>query len=271
MADVAVVTASFGGHDLSRGAVEQTVDAEWFAFTDDVRSVEAPYPEPWNSVGVVSHDPPANPRMTAKVYKMTPWDVLPAAVSWARERDYRYIVWLDGSMEVISSRFLEEALTSLGVVTDGHYSVAPLATWKHPRRDCVYEELEWSFLEAPEKYEPHRKAMETQVAGYERDGFPAHAGLYGAGALVWNLEHPCARELGKAWLEETRRTSIQDQLSLPVVAWRLGVPIATFSHDQTPPRRLSERIASWTRRAIRHVAGGTENRWVRIHPHTRKD
>ena len=105
-------------------------------------------------------------------------------------------------MEVISSRFLEEATTSLGVVTDGHYSVAPLAAWKHPLRDRVYEELEWSFLEAPEKYEPHRKAMETQVAGYERDGFPAHAGLYGANTLVWNLEHPCVCELGKAWLEE---------------------------------------------------------------------
>ena len=104
MTDVAVVTASFGGYDVPHGAVEQTVDADWFAFTDDTQGFASEItPGRWCSVLVTGRELVNEPRKRAKVFRMVPWRVLPEAVSWARERDYRWIVWLDASMEVISA------------------------------------------------------------------------------------------------------------------------------------------------------------------------
>lgn len=263
MTDVAVVTANLGDLDEPHGAVEQTIAADWYYVVDDDSTLVVP--EPWNIVRVPV-DSENGPRIAAKRYRMVPWLFLEKG----EDADpYDYYVWLDSSMEVISSRFLEEAIAATAPRA-GLLDGAPLAAWRHPRRDCIYEELEWSFREAPEKYEPHRDAMTIQVAGYDLEGYPPHSGLYATGTLVWNYNAPKAVELGGDWLEETVTHSVQDQLSLPVVAWRLGVPVATFPYEQVPARR---------RRYVRDPFSGKpkapepvdyiENRWVRIHPHRR--
>lgn len=265
MADVAIVTASLGGHDVPHPQVAQDVDVDWYFLSDDLDRDEVL--EPWIPIPV----PPAgplDPRLAAKPYRMIPWHTLDALEVGPSDKlgdRYRWIIWQDAAMEVTSPHFASEVTAAAACVG------APLMAWRHPRRDCVYDEATWSLIEAPEKYAPIADELEAQCIAYKAEGYPEHHGLYATGTLVWNMRagggegapyH--AHVLGAEWLAEVERTTIQDQVSLPVVAWRLGMEVATFPEDQIVGS-FYERDRDGTRQR------GLYNRWMKIHPHTRVD
>lgn len=252
---VAVITANFGAFDAPRGAVVQEgyEDADWYAFTDNIESVAAPWPDPWECVGVATDPPREDCRLAAKPYKMIPWTMLALASGRSFRMSHRWIVWLDANMEVTSPQFLHEALASAAC------SGAPLATWRHPRRRRIWDEAMASLRDAPAKYD-HR--LIEQVEEYRRLGFRDDAGLWACGTLVWNMENPQTRRLGNAWLAECERWSIQDQLSLPFVSWALDVPVHRF-----PVRQVD----GYERFVPDERAGYCFNEWMRIHDHLRND
>jgi hypothetical protein len=149
-------------------------------------------------------------------------------------------------MEITAPSFAREAITA---IDDG------LAVFKHPRRDCIYTEAEASVGSEAQggKYDP--SALAAQVAAYRAEGYPEHAGLFAGGVVAWDLATLTGPEVGRLWYEECARWSIQDQLSLPVVCWRLGIAPGVFPLPQLEHRRR-----------IRHFG----NRWLRIWPHTSK-
>lgn len=240
MSSIAVVTANIGRHDNLHPFAQQTVPAEYLYFTDDLlmRRAEAAPPPPWAVVTVPDLD--GDPRLLAKRYRMPPF---PEGLD-----AFDYVVWVDASTEVTNECFLEEAVDFVA------RSTAPLATWSHPVRDCIYAECRMSLVESSGKYEPWRETMEKQVLEYAEQEYPRHNGLYATGTLVWDMNDPRAGQLGAAWLEEIERTSIQDQLSLPFVAWRLGIPIATFPFSQLE---------------LPVHTGLVGNRWLNYHDHRR--
>ncbi len=89
-------------------------------------------------------------------------------------------------------------------------------------------------------------------------------------ALLWNLEHPCARELGKAWLEGTRRTSIQITLAprRRVAARR---PDRDVPARSDPPHRRLRDGSLGDSSGDPPCPRGHRSRTVRIHPHSRKE
>lgn len=235
---VAIVSANFGGYDEPRPQTDQWVDddveIDWWYATD-----RTSVPGPWRRYPAR----PASgedPRLYAKQFKCVPWASLSG---------YERYVWLDANMEVVSPTFITEALAAC--------APGPVAAWAHPRRDCVYDEVEASLVEAPAKYGRYADALRAQAVDYLAEGYPAHAGLYACGTVVWDGESTRAYALGLDWLAEIHRTTIQDQVSFPVVARRLGIVPATFPVPQLERPR--------GRRS--HYG----NRWVAIHPHLRED
>lgn len=216
---VTVVTATYGGFDAPLAQVEQDSEVRWLCYTDDPKLEVV---EPWDKV----IEPPRfkHPCLAAKVHKMLP--------------DSHPSIWVDANIEITSPSFAREAL---GAVNDG------LALYRHPRRDCIYEEAEASLgSEAQNGKYAHLPLLE-QVDSYRAGRHPEHGGLFACGIIAW--DHPDPR-LGPLWLAECSRWSYQDQLSFPVVTRRLGITPGVFDHPQIERRRPV-----------------LSNRWLSIHPH----
>lgn len=225
-----VITAMYGDHDALRPQAEQDVAVDWLCFTD-VSSLQREIPGPWTVAD--RHDDGLHPNLAAKRFKVLPHQAC----------DDPDVVWIDASMEITSPAFAREALAAR---SNG------VAAWKHPRRDCIYDEADASVgHEGGHKYAD--VPIREQAEHYQRAGHPPHWGLWACGTVAWDTSDARIRAFGELWWSECVRWTYQDQLSFPVVARQLGLRPGSF------PIRQIERRA--TRRPW------LENRWLRIHPH----
>lgn len=235
---VAVVSANLGGHDDWHPIAEQTIAADWYAFSDDLTNTPK---QTWLNCWLTGLrlDSP-DPRLYAKRYRMTPWEFV--------GKDYDFIVWIDASTEVTSPHFLADAIAAAD-------NACPLTTWKHSHRDNINAEAIVCLDENAPKYGPMRRAMLRQVSDYGDAGFDVCGPpLYATGTLVWNMASGGQpRDLGAAWLAECEKHTTQDQISLPFVAWAGAHKVGTFPFSQIEC----------------HGNGLPGNRWLRYHPHRR--
>lgn len=236
---VRIYTANMGGRDRPWPQVEQTVPVDWVYFTDDP---EFTAPAPWATV-YRAPDESLHRNLRAKWFKTHPFGV---SHDWD---DADYAIWIDASMQITSPNFAEEAIAALDGKT--------IAAWRHPRRDCIYEECEaaLTYESVDDRYAT--QPLREQVEHYRTvDEYPEHGGLWACGTIVWTRP---ALPLGEEWYRECLAWSMQDQLSFPVAARRTGIEVATFPVEQIE-RHLRERDGD----RYRHVLG---NRWLRIHEH----
>lgn len=227
---VCIYTACYGGYDEPRSQAAQDVDVDWLYFTEPDASRA---PDPWRTIETLPRED--TPMLAAKWWKLHP----PVG--------YDHAIWVDANMEITSAAFAREAIATLG--GPGAYT---FGVWRHPRRDCVYDEIAATLgaERQGDKYDDAR--LTAQGDAYRDEGYPTRNGLYANGTIVWTPE---AWPISKTWWDEILRTTHQDQVSLPVVCWRLGVVPAVFPVGQIE-RRTMTRGAPWL-----------SNRWLRIHPH----
>jgi hypothetical protein len=223
VASVAIVTANLGGYDTIREQAQQDTPVDWYAIVDDPAT---PVPAPWLQITIPTAQ---RPRLAAKLFKMTPWSLV----------DHDSLIWIDANTEITHPAFAREALACR---RDG------VAMFEHPRRDCIYMEAEASVGAESQGGKYADQPIAGQVARYRATGHPEHGGLFACGTIAWDATHELAREFGAAWLAECERWSIQDQLSAPVIARRLGMNPGVFPFAQISRGYLG-------------------NKWLRIHPH----
>lgn len=199
---VAVVTAVFGNYDSLKEPVPQSVPADWICITDD-GSLSS---DIWK-MEVHSHGT-THPRSRAKIPKFMPWLYTNADTT----------IWVDASAQVVSPTFVEEALAALGD--------ASMAQFRHPWRDCIYEEAQASLPLA--KYEG--LPILAQVESYRSKGHPEHWGLWATGVIARHHDET-QKELGRRWAHHCYAWTYQDQLSEPFLLRELDVNIADLPHD----------------------------------------
>jgi len=120
--------------------------------------------------------------------------------------DYEWSLYVDGN-----ARLNPDAVTLL----EGYKSAA-FVSFRHPDRDCLYDEAEHIIRE---DYDDERRVRE-QIDLYRESGFPAHAGLIAGTVLFRRHNDPEVIALGEEWYEHVLRFSKRDQLSFNYVAWR---------------------------------------------------
>lgn len=212
---VAVYTAIFGGYDDLKAQPQQTVPCDWFCFTD------AAGPGRRNGWRIIRErrQPGLHPRMRAKRCKLMAHEFFPdGRLSWRhapllRRPRYDALVWIDGSIQVTNPRFVEEFVAGIGP--------SGWAMLAHPERDCIYDELHASAL--MQKYAG--LPMARQVGAYRAEGYPANNGLMACGLIARRPGDSRLAGIAEAWWQENVRWTYQDQLSLPVVLWRLGAGV----------------------------------------------
>jgi hypothetical protein len=131
----------------------------------------------------------SNPRLLAREIKIKPYEFLP---------DHDYSIWIDSNFEMINPSF------------DFNYDIV---TWKHPERDCIYEEgLACIRLkkDIPEK-------IFSLLNRYRQENYPEHNGLLASGFLI-RKNSAEVRNLCEDWWNEVNNNSIRDQLSFNYIA-----------------------------------------------------
>lgn len=120
-----------------------------------------------------------------------------------------YTMWLDGSQRIKRVSLLSEVLAPL----QGRFD---LATFKHPDRTCVYQELNACIR--LQKDNP--TLMRQQTEKYQKEGYPPYFGLVETSCVV-RRSCPHVTEFNKLWWDELNSRSHRDQLSFNYVAWKL--------------------------------------------------
>ncbi len=184
---IAIVSAVFGGIDYKKSIPEQSIKFDRYYFN------EHNSPFPLSSL---------NNRMKAKYFKTQLHKVVPG---------YDIYIWIDGSVQVDSPKFVETVIKQLGE--------NDFAFRKHTFRNCIYQEAD--FIEASivggDQYLVDRyadSAIREEVEQYRQKGFPKNAGLYEGGVFAVRAT---ACDLFDNWWNACLLWSHYDQFSLRVL------------------------------------------------------
>jgi Protein of unknown function (DUF616) len=205
---VAVYTAIMGGYETPKPLPDSLV-CPAYLFTDSKATATRARMYGWRAKVVPdryspehhpdTHGDPAlvTPMLNHKWWKLHPTVALP---------DIDVSIWIDGSMEIIVDDFEERCLAALG---DDDW-----AMMRHPARDCIYPEADYSATLSWRYDGPSIIAQ----ANHYRNFYPAGRGLIATGFNV-RRHTPIVAEIGEHWWHECIAWSHQDQISLPVLLW----------------------------------------------------
>ena len=208
---ICVYTAIFGEYDRLHQPVAQSCDCDFVCFTDADLPARV---GAWRVIRSGLHGR-LHPRLRAKYFKCMSHRVFPrgrlawrfAPLAYLR---YDATIWIDGSIRIKSPSFAEEFTDCMGD--------AGLSMFAHPDRACIYDEVGASRVMTKYSGLP----FDEQVESYRADGFPQLAGLMAGGLIARRAGQSGIPAIEAAWWAENLRWTYQDQLSLPVVLWRLG-------------------------------------------------
>lgn len=191
-----IVTAVTGGYDHGLGQTP-IPGVDYIYFTDGKNSFDAP--SPWRTE--ILADQHLDNRRRSKRPKLNPHSI-PIL------NQYKYMIWIDGSMSVTNPNFVDEIMSYMvnGFVISPHFD----------GRHCAYGEA----TIRPPKYA--KEPLDEQVAFYVSEGFPTEYGLYECGVSARDLSNPQVKQLGELWHEQNLTWSYQDQVSLPYCLWKTG-------------------------------------------------
>jgi len=198
--ELVVYTAITAGKDELRPPIAIRPGVHYVAFVDNPVAVPG-----WEIRPV--EDRFGDPCLSAKAHKVWPYLYLDAAVT----------LWVDGT-HLPTELFFELVPFLL--------SKADIAVFAHPWRDCIYAEGEVCcdlVLDSPTK-------IRRQLAHYRLSGYPVHNGLFATGVIL-RRDTPINRRLSWMWWRQIRQYSWRDQISFPLVLWRLGIMPAIIPGD----------------------------------------
>lgn len=208
MKRVALITTIFGGYAKLMNVPEGVeLQADLYCITDD------PDLETNGQWKIIVPDYPRrdlHPRMRAKFFKMFPWD-LPEL------KNYEAFIYIDGSIEITSGDFVRYCMNNLK---------KDMVLFKHPQRDCIYEEQ----IHSSELKKYQNESIADQVEAY-RSVYPAHGGLYACGVMAFKNNATVKQFMG-AWWWENVKWSYQDQISFPVICKLLNFQPSVFPDNQ---------------------------------------
>lgn len=200
--NTAVITSVVGGYD--HPSSHNYMDGvDYILFTDGSYK---PTSDRWR-VEMLDNPRGLSNRRLAKLPKVNPFqfEVL---------SKYKYVIWIDGSLEILKPKFPLEILSYLkkGWVASPHFD----------DRHCAYGEAAICFGNHP-KYK--KEPLEEQCDNYRTIGFPENYGLYECGISARDMTKSGVRELCAHWSNEIDQWSTQDQVSFPFSLWSTGVEI----------------------------------------------
>lgn len=124
------------------------------------------------------------------------------------DNEIAHTIWLDGTQVIQENVKLVESM--LPLLGDNF-----IATFKHPERICVYQEMQACI----KLKKDNKTLMQQQISNYRKEGYPAYNGLVETSCVLRKQSEETA-EFNKNWWAELEHHSYRDQLSFNYVAWK---------------------------------------------------
>lgn len=198
MKPTVIYTASFGGHDAPPELWDAGCDL--ICYTDSFTLKR----KTWTVLRMGATPPSVirTPRLDAKWFKMS--------ASALFSEQYETSIWIDAAFWVHHGEgFAQHCLSHLH---DG------IAFYPHP---AEFRSLEQESVISAEMRKYDGEPLIEQVQHYRKQGLVG--GRLFCGGVIAREHTPKIARLEERWLEECRRWSSQDQLSLPYVLREIGI------------------------------------------------
>ena len=198
---VAVVTANLGGMDPIFEYAKQSVDYDFYRFTD------ANFPPRSQAM---------TPRMQARILKCFAWQIVP---------NYDYYIWVDGSCTLLHEDSVKWFMDQCAGVD--------AAFFKHPDRSTIQQEYDYlkNILTIGSRYICSRyqgEFLDEQIAEIMGDDNFRDDRLFASTAFVYQNIYQIQKML-KEWWYHISRYHIIDQLALPYVIRKSGCHIKVIN------------------------------------------
>lgn len=125
--------------------------------------------------------------------------------------EYEYSIWVDGNVEITGD--IDQLIEQYFINGD-----KTLYTFKHPVRDCVYEEAK----ECIKNGQDNEKIIRKQLALLKSEYYPKHKGLIESNVILRKTHSPDVMQLMEQWWKLVKNYSRRDQLSFNYAAWVTG-------------------------------------------------
>lgn len=200
---VALISANIGAFDPVFDIVPQNIECDIFYYTE--RNLPHPLPN-------------LNNRLRGKYLKTMAHRFLP---------NYDIYVWVDGSVEIIDSRFIERIIE---VLKKDHVSIS-----LHPERKNVYEEIDYILtnIDAGKEYlvsryvnEPLADEMLFYKNGYLPETYPLYVCRFFARRNTDRVNR-CFED----WWNGILEYSNFDQTMFSYVTWKHGLSIVPLNYS----------------------------------------
>lgn len=185
-----IITAIYDNYDSLKPVCPQSIDVDWICVTDNPNLAS----ESWKIV--YEPRPHIHPNRAAKTPKMLPWLYTGTSTS----------IWVDASFTITSPNFAKEILVF----------AAPIAQYKHPWRNCMYEEI--AISKKIPKYQGEIGNLDRQLQVAKILEFPTNWGLWATGVIA-RTHTDQVKKMGFDWLYFNHLYSYQDQTSHPLVCY----------------------------------------------------
>lgn len=202
----AIYTSVSRNYDIVSSPLTVTEGLRYIAFLDaPIRKIDG-----WETRSF----PPAvsghRPNMMNRYCKLFPYEIL---------SDFDYSIYLDGNIHLIGE------LSPL--MNEFRNSGCALGLFRHWQRKDLSEEMD-ACVRLGKFKENEKELSEQQLRIYRSEGLPADQPLNDNGILFRWHRHPELSGAMRLWWEQLQLFSGRDQLSLPYVIWKTGVPMKTW-------------------------------------------
>lgn len=195
-----VYTAVFGGYDRVFPPLHPEPGIDYVIVTDDAALTVPGWRTHVIAPGAQGVAKTANLQFKALMHRELP--------------GYDASLYIDGNIRLIGRT--SEVFTRF--LAGG----AALGVYRHPLRDTVAAEVEACI--AAGKADPVK--LRAELAAYQADGFLDDQGLIEATILLKNHRAPALDPAMGLWRDLFQTYQTRDQISLPVVVWKTGLPLA---------------------------------------------
>lgn len=194
---VIIYSSLFGNYEPIREPLVEHKDIDYILFTDD-RNLKSDH---WR-INLIE-DSLQNSRRTSRLPKILPHKYLP---------EHDISIYMDANVQILTNDIYQMIDQCLG-----SYDIA---IPKHPRRDCLYQELKHCIKVQKEKQE----TADGIIDKYLKYGFPSNFGLYVNRFLI-RRNTDSIQQLDEMWWREYSSGSVRDQCSLMYCLWKTRVPV----------------------------------------------
>jgi hypothetical protein len=196
-----IYTSIVGNFDrlLAPAVVEPQLD--YVAFCGEA---DQQIPPPWQRRPLLRRE--RNARMTARWHKFHPHLIFP---------NHDLSLYIDANVRMNAP---------VSELIDQMSSMSPIALFRHPERDCAYDEAE-----IVKRYRlDDGSIVDAQMAYYRALGYPAKSGLHVSTVQIRRHNDPRLAAFLDNWWQQVKVFSHRDQLSLDFMLMRGGIAAATI-------------------------------------------